>query len=203
MSQVLPVLRSFVGEHVLISENRIKPLKPPDVTAFTHDIRVLLPAEVPGDIAVPGHFDAHPDGVTMEMDDLMALMDRSFQGKLVEATVVHLGDSHYYLPTQDEFDQLVRSTSDGRRAWTENRYDCDDFSYVFKAHASSIAYINSEITCGFAVGMVWGKFEWLDGLHACNFVVHSNQVVELFEPQTDRCYPMSKMRPSSGRFVAL
>jgi len=77
--------------------------------------------------------------------------------KITADAVVRMGDVQYYLPTLNEVQQLLRESSLDRRKWLEERFDCDDFSYVLKGEFSVHAYDASDISYGFSNGEFGGN----------------------------------------------
>jgi len=121
--------------------------------------------------------------------------------KITSDAVVRMGDSQYYLPTLDEVQQLLTESSLDRRKWLEDRFDCDDFSYVLKGEFSIHAYDAGDINYGFSDGIIWGNFAWVQGYHAVNLVVTKDQVLRLIEPQTDAIYEADQCQGSVGLIV--
>jgi len=138
--------------------------------------------------------EARPDGIELGTPEIVKLIEQALNGKLHATFSLRLGDSAYYLPTTEEVSQILSSTRRERRSWVAERYDCDDFAYVLKAFASSVAYINNELKLGLCCGIIWGKFEWLDEFHACNWFITSDKTFNLIEPQDEKIYPPEKCR---------
>jgi hypothetical protein len=121
--------------------------------------------------------------------------------KITSDAVVRMGDVQYYLPTLNEVQQLLSESSLDRRKWLEERFDCDDFSYVLKGEFSIHAYDSGDISYGFSDGIIWGNFSWVQGYHAVNLVVTNDQVLRLIEPQTDAIYEADQCQGSVGLIV--
>jgi hypothetical protein len=121
--------------------------------------------------------------------------------KITSDAVVRMGDVQYYLPTSDEVQQLLGESSLDRHKWLEDRFDCDDFSYVLKGEFSIHAYDSGDISYGFSDGIVWGNFSWVQGYHAVNLVVTNDQVLRFIEPQTDAIYEAEQCQGSVGLIV--
>lgn len=153
---------------------------------------------VPGDLVTDdvSSTEKIPGGLEIKSSDLEQIIERSLSGKRHSTYSIHFGDSQYYLPTREEVQQIFASTSRQRRKWIEERYDCDDFAYVMKAFASGIAYVNENLSFGICCGIVWGEFDWLSGFHACNWVVTSEKIFYLVEPQDDSLHPASACKGS-------
>lgn len=138
-----------------------------------------------------GNAEAHPDGISLSTSEITKLLEQALVGKLHTSYSLRLGDSGYYLPTVDEVTQILNATQQERRTWIADRYDCDDFAYVLKAFTSTVAYINSGLAYGLSCGIIWGKFSWVDEFHACNWILTSDRIFKLIEPQTDTLHPAS------------
>jgi hypothetical protein len=141
------------------------------------------PAAVPAVIA--------PQGVVATAEYVQGLLESAFSGKFGATNILRLGDAHYYLPTPQEIDRIINDSSLDRKIWTPERFDCDDFAYVLKAEFCTHAYDAGEsLSCSFALGMIWGNFNWRDEFHAANLVVLHNPAndrngVLLIEPKED------------------
>lgn len=168
------------------------------------DHSILPEGIMPGDLITDGlgSTETTPDGIEISSIELERIIERGISGKKHATCSIHLGDNKYYLPTGEEIQQIFSATSRQRRTWIEERYDCDDFAYVMKAFASTVAYINERLSFGMCCGIVWGEFDWLSGFHACNWVVTSDKRFHLIEPQDDSLHPASACK-GNVTFVAV
>lgn len=123
--------------------------------------------------------------------DLHAAATQALAGKLAPDPGIRFGDSAFYLPTADEVDTILAASRADRRRWLAERYDCDDFAYVLKGEMSAHAYASAELRHGLCVGIAWGDFDWVDGLHAVNWFIAADGVLRFIEPQTDRIHDVS------------
>lgn len=156
---------------------------------------------IPGDLAVQEGDKARPDGKTVGSDHVREIIRDAFSGKLHPTWSLHLGDERYYLPTLLEVQQVLSTSTLKRRRWILERHDCDDFAYILRAFFSSISYINDELEVGLCCGMIWGEFDWLEGFHACNWVITDDMTLRLIEPQRDTLY-LSTACQGSVTFMA-
>lgn len=196
-------LVSTRGAELLLSKNQNKPSRFPYRT-LAHDMALPLPDDslTPGGLVTEDDgAEAHPDGIDQPTHEITKMIEQALANKFHSTYSLRLGDSAYYLPTLEEVNQIVHSTRRARRSWIAERYDCDDFAYVLKAYASSVAYINNELRLGLCCGIVWGKFRWISEFHACNWVITADRVFRLIEPQDDNMYPESECM-GSVTFVA-
>ena len=177
-------LVSSRGTALLLSRNQAR--------TFSHD-RAPASPEVPrtprGLTTEDGSAEAQPDGIEQPTKEITKLIEQALASKFHSTYSLRLGDSAYYLPTTEEVSQIVNSTQRERRAWIAERYDCDDFAYVLKAFVSSVAYFNNDLKLGLCCGIIWGKFRWISEFHACNWVITSDGVFQLIEPQNGKIYP--------------
>lgn len=176
-----------------------------DFVGVDQKLRLATPRElrlpnssvlIPGDLAVHEGDKATPDGKTVDSDRVREIIQNAFAGKLHPTWSLHLGDASYYLPTLLEVQQVLSVSMLKRRRWILERHDCDDFAYVLRAFFSSISYINDELEVGLCCGMIWGEFNWLDGFHACNWVITDDMTLHLIEPQLDTLYPSTACQGS-------
>lgn len=76
-------------------------------------------------------------------------------------------------------------------------YDCDDFAFELKAHASRYARLSNKYNFSIAIGIAWGRFSWINnGLldHACNWVFDSTSNFYWIEPQNKQLYNLDQCR---------
>ena len=112
-------------------------------------------------------------------------------------------DERFYLPTLDEIQTFVTSPSNRirRPASFSETFDCDDFSFVFKGNICLFTRDRLNIQHSICVGIVWAKFNWTAGPHACNWVLTSDQTLRWIEPQDQPLHRLSDCRKSSIRFL--
>jgi hypothetical protein len=107
-------------------------------------------------------------------------------------------DQMYYKPTFVEFRDYVKynkiSISPSNPIARTEGFDCDDYSFLLKGH---ISVFNREIARkehSWAVGIIWGEFTWMKGLHATNWIATRDSGLWLYEPQyyLDGFYPFDQ-----------
>lgn len=103
---------------------------------------------------------------------------------------VFLGDDSYYLPNEAEVRAIWKDSKldelDGQKP---QQFDCDDYAWVMKGHASRYAYFQLPWTqLGIGVGFVAGAL-WR-GNHAANFFIE-NQTLRFIEPRDGKIYSLS------------
>ncbi len=123
---------------------------------------------------------------------LDSLIGAAFAGRFDAYPAIRYGDSVFYLPTLAEVRRVLVASQLDRRTWLQDRFDCDDFAYVLKGEMSAHAYDTAERRLGLCFGMLWANFDWVEGFHAVNWVVTSDESIWLIEPQTDDIYPHAR-----------
>lgn len=127
------------------------------------------------------------------VDALDLLVTSVLAGKLSDSPGIRYGDDRYYLPTIAEITLIVQASQVDRKTYMQERFDCDDFSYVLKGEMSAHAYDTGDLRLGLCSGIVWGYFDWTgDDFHAVNWAVASDESIWLIEPQTDDIYPIER-----------
>lgn len=116
---------------------------------------------------------------------LQGVIKKKLGRKLLRGTVVHLGDGTFYLPAVVEVQAILAASESDRRSWMAERFDCDDFAYVLKAEMSVHAYEHAGLKFGLCVGMAWGIFDWVNGMHAVNWFIANDGDLRFIEPQGD------------------
>lgn len=130
-----------------------------------------------------------PSGKVASFEWLHSTVQNYIGGYLTDNAAVRFADEQYYLPTKEELNYLLQESRLERMAWTQERFDCDDFAYALKGEMSVHAYKTESVTMGFAVGIAWGEFSWVEGLHAINWAMDSEGQFYFIEPQSDGLYP--------------
>lgn len=108
---------------------------------------------------------------------------------------IGLSDELYYLPELEEFKKyiykypILLNPLDSING-TEG-FDCDDFSFALKGNVALFNRNVAKKTHSWAVGIIWGNFDWMREFHACNCIVSSDMGIVLVEPQTSKIYNLS------------
>lgn len=89
----------------------------------------------------------------------------------------------YFMPLVDrEAVAIFADSGLAKYKWTQNVFDCDDFSYVYKATGSKAAY-SAALECGYALGIVFGRSMSGAAPHAANVFIDAMANVKVIEPQ--------------------
>jgi len=132
-------------------------------------------------------------------------VDRSKLADLLHATWPSSDfDLRSYKTFGDRFYEAIddaQATATYRRSGLDNYhyrvevFDCDDFSYVYKAQASKDAYATvSEF--GYAVGVIFGRTSTTG--HAVNVFVDPKGRVRILEPQNGTIVPGAEWKNKEG-----
>jgi hypothetical protein len=100
----------------------------------------------------------------------------------LELYVKQLHGDQVYDPLSDSGAREIWTNNTGLSEirWTPSVFDCEDFSYVYKAAASLAGYeAGNEVA--YAVGVIWGESS--AGGHAVNVYINDLGKVKLLEPQ--------------------
>jgi hypothetical protein len=98
---------------------------------------------------------------------------------------LYVADGEYYCTPLRHARQIIRLSSVDRKRWVRNRFDCDDFAHVLKAHFAEASYRNGRRRAAHCFGIVWGM---LPGHHAINWMINSDMKLRFIEPQNDRIF---------------
>jgi hypothetical protein len=124
-------------------------------------------------------------GQVADQDSVRKALHSAFNGRFAAGDPLRLFDDYYYLPREEEVRYILNQSGVSSLKWALQRFDCDDFAFGVKAEFSLFAYEDAkmaDLTCGFALGVVAGGFNWEDTHVAC-FFVDSDHNVQLLEPQ--------------------
>lgn len=104
-------------------------------------------------------------------------------------TYAGFADQFYCCPEINEVRLILESLSSPTPK--DEVYDCDDFAYELKAHASRYARLSNDYSDPIAIGIAWGRFRWVDNGqsdHACNWFLDSTYKFHWIEPQNKQFY---------------
>ena len=117
--------------------------------------------------------------------ELRRLIVRQLGKKLARNFGLYVADTSYFCTPLDDARQIIKASAVDRNTWIRERFDCDDFAHVLKAHFAEAAYKNGKRRAAHCFGVVWGS---LPGPHAVNWMVNSDKIVRFVEPQNDRIF---------------
>nr|WP_256548351.1 lectin MOA-related protein [Xenorhabdus bovienii] len=89
-------------------------------------------------------------------------------------------DPFYKLVSDEKVKKIYKESGLENFKYRKNSFDCDDFSFVYKAQASKEAYSNNE-KFGYAIGVIFGNFG--KRAHAVNIFIDHDLKVKIIEPQ--------------------
>lgn len=192
-----PVVRRGLRRGAMAPAERAAPAlakSPPPARRGT----IVIPAGEAGGAAAPAP--AGPAGNIATAAQVDEFIRNSLHGKFADPRVIRLGDANFYVPTLAELRAIIARSQAHRQQYTAERFDCDDFAYVLKGEFSLHFYKASNLVCGIAAGIIWGRFSWINEFHSANFGITSDQGFVLVEPQSgdqpDKLYPVSECRGS-------
>ena len=96
------------------------------------------------------------------------------------------GDGRYFLPSGDDFENILSGANLPPVEEVGEVFDCDEYALAMKAHVSRYARRDGEIDSPICMGIVWGRFSWVDGgatAHACNWALTDRGEFFWIEPQ--------------------
>ncbi|MFY0575962.1 lectin MOA-related protein [Cystobacter fuscus] len=116
---------------------------------------------------------------------LKSKIDQLFRRTWPSASIIgsqfKTGDAYYEAVSDAQARAIYNNSGLSAYVWTAEVFDCDDFSYVYKAQASRDAYA-SKAEYGYAVGVIFGRSP--SRVHAVNVFIDTNATVRILEPQT-------------------
>ncbi|CDL85600.1 lectin MOA-related protein [Xenorhabdus szentirmaii] len=92
-------------------------------------------------------------------------------------------DKFYKLVSEEEIKEIYRESGLVDFEYRKESFDCDDFSFVYKAQVSKKAYANNE-KYGYAIGVIFGFYK--KSAHSVNIFIDHELQVKFIEPQTGR-----------------
>ncbi len=112
-------------------------------------------------------------------------------------TYAGFADQFYSCPGPDEVKKILEIMS--LPSPQDEVYDCDDYAFELKAHASRYARLSDQYSNSIALGIAWGRFSWVSNGqldHACNWIFDSSKTFFWIEPQNKKLYNLTQC---SGR----
>lgn len=105
--------------------------------------------------------------------------------KLAKNFGFYLADSSYFCTPLKDAKEIIANSADDKHTWVAERFDCDDFAHVLKAHFAEAAYADGKRRSAHCFGIVWGD---LPEPHAINWMINDDKVLRFVEPQDDRVF---------------
>jgi len=97
----------------------------------------------------------------------------------IETLNIHFTDRYYFLPTQDDLENLLHYSRLPQIQYIPEKRDCDDYAHMFKSWLSYMGYGNLTI----AYIEIRMYYPTKTSAHAVNLVVTEDRKVHLLEPQ--------------------
>ena len=105
------------------------------------------------------------------------------------------GDSFFEAITDAQASAIYANSGLSGYVWQPDYFDCEDFSYVYKAQASKDAYA-AKPEYAYDVGVIFGSTK--NGSHAVNLFVDTSGNVRILEPQNGSICAGKDWKDSSG-----
>ena len=118
-------------------------------------------------------------------NELRQIVISQLKKKLSRNFGFYVADGNYYCTPLDNAKEIIKHSAVDRKTWVRERFDCDDFAHVLKAHFAEAAYKDGDRRAAHCIGIVWGS---LPGPHAINWMVNSDMKLRFIEPQNDRVF---------------
>lgn len=100
-----------------------------------------------------------------------------------------IADEKYYCTPLGDAKETIKASALDRQTWVEERFDCDDFAHVLKAHFAEAAYKDGKRRAAHCFGILWkAKPE----PHAINWMINSDKKLRFIEPQDDSVFAPRK-----------
>ncbi len=117
--------------------------------------------------------------------ELRQLLVKELGPKLAKNFGFYVADEKFFCTPLEDAKEIIEESKLDRKTWVAERFDCDDFAHVLKAHFAEAAYKNGKRRAAHCFGVVWG---WLPEHHAINWMVNSDLKLRFVEPQTDQIF---------------
>lgn len=132
-----------------------------------------------------------PDKVYISSPDLRVLISKQLKGKMARDFSLFIADSKYYCTPLKDAEEIIKWSNVDRKIWVRERFDCDDFAHVLKAHFAEAAYVDGKRRrSAHCFGIVWGMLPYA---HAINWMVDEKRKLHFIEPQSDKIFSPRKV----------
>lgn len=129
---------------------------------------------VTGDTSIP----------TIKSTELKELLVKQLGSHLISNLII-LSDETYSLLSYVTAQKLYAQSGLILKKYQSEKFDCDDFSAVFKAFVADKQRESWEIIYPYAFGLLYGN---LPNPHAINWFIDSNKTLHFMEPQTGEIF---------------
>ena len=127
--------------------------------------------------------------VYISAEKVEKIIRRQLAGKLDDTFELHIADGKYFCPPVREAREIIDESALDKKEWVDERFDCDDFAVVLKAHFAEAAYAEGKRRSAHCFGIVWGE---LPDYHAINWMINADLKLRFVEPQLDTIYRPKK-----------
>jgi hypothetical protein len=141
---------------------------------------------------------ARGEGVEVDRSDLEGWLLAKIRGRQPLEPDTYFGDDNYYLPSGAEVRTIWQSAKLAELEFKDQKFDCDDFAWAMKGHASRYAYLQDEWRLGIGIGFVTG-YLWRPN-HAANFFIQGQELCFL-EPRYGTLYTLNDCTSIRGLFL--
>lgn len=110
------------------------------------------------------------------------MIQATWPQNLIKSGGFQTADRAFELIDDSKVNSIYKKSPLSKYEWVRDKFDCDDFSYVFKGAASTESYADRDsISAGYAVGVIMGINR--SSGHAVNFFVDYSGSLKIIEPQ--------------------
>jgi hypothetical protein len=129
--------------------------------------------------------------------DLRSIIADQLRGKFSRSFQLQLADNEYYCSPLADAQSIIEASTVDRYTWIKERFDCDDFAIILKAHFAEASYSDGQRRSPHCCGIVWGKLPFS---HAINWMVNDDLKLRFIEPQNDQIF-LPRQNDQSIRFM--
>lgn len=113
--------------------------------------------------------------------EVRQIIMNQMSSKIAIAFGIYMGDIEYFCTPLKDAEEIITNSADDKHKWVSDRFDCDDFAYVLKAHFAEAAYADGKRRCAHCFGIAWSS-------HVLNWMINDDKVLRFVEPQTDNIF---------------
>lgn len=114
--------------------------------------------------------------------EVRQIITHQLGAKLAKNFGLYMGDDDYFCTPLKDAEEIIANSAVDRHKWVAERFDCDDFALVLKAHFAEASYANGKRRKAHCFGIVWGN---LPTPHAINWMINDDKVLRFVEPQKE------------------
>ena len=129
--------------------------------------------------------------IIIDGDELYDILIKKLKNKIAKDCKIIFADDKYYCPSYSDIQILLKKNSNDKTKYTDEKYDCDDFTISLKYFFIKDSYAKKIRRHPHCLGILMGG-ELKEGSHAINIVITNKKKLYFIEPQNGKMFEPRK-----------